>query len=373
MALPVLEGRLGGLVAGAFRVLSAAASRGVWVVGFSGGKDSSVLLDLVLRFLGGGCPGASGCPSKVLVVYSDTLLEPPPLRGFARSVLEAVAGLGLGGVEARVVEPAVGEDLVAMVLVRGYPAPSARFRWCTDRWKTGPARRLLRSVVGGSAGEGVAVLSAARAEEAAHRAARRPGPGGLALERDDVGGAAFVPLHEWRVGDVWGYMEAVGAPAWGAPGWGALRRVYAAAAGARMGCWACTLVSRDRGWEALAAAGLVDPVLVERLGAWRSLWLHLSRGRPELWRLPKARLRRRRGGEWRYRYGKLRPEARLLLYRCLEAVIESSPGDPVVVPLAERLALYRDVLEGLEEHRRGVEELLVRDPVAAGLARTCMG
>jgi hypothetical protein len=108
-------------------------------LGFSGGKDSSVLLDIVLRWPMDSCPeAAEECPERVVVIYSDTLLEPPVLRAYARGVVEAVNRLAASaGLHVRAVaaEPARGEDLVGMVVVRGYPAPSPRFRWCTDMWE----------------------------------------------------------------------------------------------------------------------------------------------------------------------------------------------------------------------------------------------
>lgn len=219
----------------------------------------------------------------------------------------------------------------------------------------------------------MAVLTAARAEEAAHRAARAPGDGWRIMEKDDIGGAAYAPLHEWRVSDVWAYIRATGAPVWGEPGWDELHRIYAATPNGRMGCWACTLVSRDGAWEALVSAGEVDGEVYRRLDAWRRLWLHMSRGRPDLWRTVKKRTVTRGGRTWRHHYSKLKPAARYLLSECLQAAVASRVDDPVLEPLIRRLRLYRDRLRGLEAYAREAGGLLGLDPEARRLHRLCTG
>ena len=362
-----------GLVEAAYRVLAAAAEKALWSIGFSGGKDSSVVLDLALRFLLDGCPGAPRCPRRVAVVYADTLLDPPGLRLYARGVVEAVNRLAEetgAPVAAAAAEPAPGEDIVAMVIVKGYPAPSPRFRWCSDRWKIRPSRAALEKILGRPGPGELAVITGVRAEEAAHRAARSPEPGAAwIIHRDDLGGSAYAPINNWTTRDVWAYIAAAREPAWRSPGWGELRRAYLGRPVLRMGCWACTLVARDKAWETLAREAAVDPGLYTGLDAWRRLWLHMSRARPDIWRQPKARTATKKGRTWRYRYGKLRPEARLILAKLLQAIAEAHGDNPVTKPLRERLRLYQAEIARLEEHAPAAEKLLQYDPAAAAIIK----
>ena len=159
--------RLRSLVEEANRVLERASGADLWVVSFSGGKDSSVLLDLVVRFL-----MKRGGP-EVAVVYSDTLLDWRPLREWALGVMGSLRILSERldlPLKAFVLRPREGESFLEMVLERRYPAPSPRFRWCTERLKVKPTLRLIRSLRPGR--NGVVMLTGIRYGESRERSGR---------------------------------------------------------------------------------------------------------------------------------------------------------------------------------------------------------
>ncbi len=326
-------------------VLVRASRHPYWLVAFSGGKDSTVLLDLVVGFLLEGCPGSpGGCP-RVLVVYGDTLLEPPPLRRYARGVVGALnrlasrEGLPLRAVAA---EPAPGEDLAGMV-ARGYTAPSPRFRWCTKRWKLLPARRALEAWLGRRPRPGeLAVLTGVRAEESTLRASRaRRGPRGCPAGScfKAPWGTGYAPILPWGAREVWGYLESH-TPAWGSPSWGILEEIYAATGSRgslRMGCWACTLIRRERAWHALEEAGLTPRGSTRILRGWVDTWLWLSRGIPWKARLPGP-----------HGYGKLKPEARWILLESLYLHAKDPRTAEILEPLKPRILKALETLETLK-------------------------
>ena len=361
--------KLDELIASSNLVFKSAASKPIWVIAFSGGKDSSVLLDLALRFLASN----ENRVKHAVIVYSDTLLEPPPLREYAIRVLDSIeSNVELRGINIRVlrVSPLVtNEDIVEMVIRRGYPAPSVRFRWCTDRWKIRPARVVFKRIFENPGRDKIAVFTGIRAEEAAHRS-RRIAMGYVYSKRvsDTFGGMPFAPLYAWRASNVWAYIREF-EPIWGDPSWKILEKLYAGLETVRGGCWACTLIARDRAWEALVRARLVDKELYALMTVWKRLWLHFSRVKPEYWRYIKRRRKTKKGKEWKFVYSKLREEARLALGLCLRNILlhEHYPRD-VSLQLIPKLEA---ILEKYNKYYESLRERLESDKTALTLIKMC--
>ena len=110
-----------------------------WIVGFSGGKDSTILLQLVFEML------LELPPSKRLrhvhVLSNDTLVESPILQNFIDKTLDqvrhAAEGLPLPMTVVKTT-PSPHHTFWVNLIGRGYPAPTRLFRWCTDRMKIRP-------------------------------------------------------------------------------------------------------------------------------------------------------------------------------------------------------------------------------------------
>ena len=120
-------------------------SRLPWVVGFSGGKDSTIAVHVIVEAIKRGVKF-----SKVYVVYEDTLLEYPSLRLSALETLNSLHKVSqeeLGSiVEPIVLKPKPGEDFISMMILRGYTAPGPRFRWCTRVLKLNPLKNFVHSL-----------------------------------------------------------------------------------------------------------------------------------------------------------------------------------------------------------------------------------
>ena len=108
----------------------------IWELGFSGGKDSTTTLTLLIEAMKRG----ANIP-KLYVVYADTLLEHPVLRKEALDALESLRTF-------KNIEPVrltPKEDFIIIMVERGYPEPNHRFRWCMARLKIRPMQDFIKN------------------------------------------------------------------------------------------------------------------------------------------------------------------------------------------------------------------------------------
>src|SRR5574340_491771 len=243
-----------------------------WVVGYSGGKDSTTALQLIWHAL-------AKLPKEQLVkplfiISSDTLVETPKIVDYINSSLkrmnEAAARLGLP-FSAHKVMPEIGDTFWVNLIGRGYPAPSTQFRWCTERMKIQPANRFILDKVA-RYGEVVVVLGV-RTSESATRAQvmslHRMKDSVLSRHTSLSNAFVYTPIEDFSVDDVWTYLLQVPSP-WGNNNRDLVTMYRNAQAGecplvvdqttpscgnSRFGCWTCTVVERDKASEGLLASG----------------------------------------------------------------------------------------------------------------------
>lgn len=141
-----------------------------WVIGYSGGKDSTATLQLVwyaLRQL----PETERNRKPVYVISTDTLVESPVIAKWVEHSLDYIrqeSGEQRMPFEVHRLTPKVNETFWVNLLGRGYPYPRATMRWCTDRLKIKPSNDFIKSVVS-EFGEAILLLGTRKAESA-HRA-----------------------------------------------------------------------------------------------------------------------------------------------------------------------------------------------------------
>lgn len=242
-----------------------------WVVGYSGGKDSTAVLQVVWLALAGLPAGQRRKP--VHVISTDTLVENPVVAAWVTHSLgvmgEAARDQGLP-VEPHRLTPAVTDSFWVNLIGRGYPAPRHKFRWCTERLKIKPSNGFIRTVVRAH-GEAILVLGTRKAESSgrAHRMA--------ALEarraRDLLSPNAalpnclvYTPVENWSNDDVWTFLMQTPNP-WGYSNKDLLSMYQGASpdgecplvvdattpscGDSRFGCWVCTLVDKDKSMSAM--------------------------------------------------------------------------------------------------------------------------
>lgn len=93
-----------------------------WMVGFSGGKDSTVLVSLIFEMLNSLDPKQRH--KMVHIVSSDTMVENPIVRDYMHDVSNMINIFGKSlRVDAKIIYPRVEDTFWCRVIGLGYPTP----------------------------------------------------------------------------------------------------------------------------------------------------------------------------------------------------------------------------------------------------------
>lgn len=244
-----------------------------WVIGYSGGKDSTATLELVWLAI-------EDLPSEkrkkaIHIINTDTLVESPVV---AKWVERSFDMMNIAASEKKLpfvthrLTPEVNNTFWVNLLGRGYPFPRLKYRWCTDRLKIQPVNKFIKDKIA-EHGEIILVLGTRKAESARRartmanyekkrvRELLSPNPS-LANE------LVFSPLEDWTDDDVWIFLMQYKNP-WGYSNMELLTLYKGATADnecplqdeknlpscgkSRFGCWVCTMVEKDKSMEAMVA------------------------------------------------------------------------------------------------------------------------
>lgn len=251
-----------------------------WIIGFSGGKDSTVLLTLVwiaLQRIRERNPYPYQLRRPVHVVCNDTMVENPIIASYVEDVLTKI------DTEAREqnlpifvkkTTPKLEESFWINVIGKGYPVPNNTFRWCTDRLKIKPTSDFLLEKID-EKGEAI-VLLGTRYEESAtrERSMKKHEIDGKRLSRHttNINTYVYAPIKELMLEEVWYIINALPSP-WKFDN-SILFQIYSDASAddyecptvvtnkehsscgqSRFGCWTCTVVKKDKSMTALIDNG----------------------------------------------------------------------------------------------------------------------
>lgn len=242
-----------------------------WVVGYSGGKDSSAVLQLIWLSLVSLDEDERTKP--VYVISTDTLVENPIVASWVQNSLDK---MGEAAREAKLpltphrLTPEVRNSFWVNLIGRGYPAPRPRFRWCTERLKINPSNKFIGEVVRAN-GEAIVVLGTRKAESAARnqvmtRLEGKQVRAKLSPNTTLPNAYVYSPIADWSNDDVWTFLMQRRNP-WGHNNKDLLTLYQGASADgecplvidastpscgdSRFGCWVCTLVEQDRSMQAM--------------------------------------------------------------------------------------------------------------------------
>ena len=242
-----------------------------WIIGFSGGKDSTLLLQLVWNAISKIKDVA--WTRDIYVVCNDTLVENPKIVDFIERTLKRVEKAAVEqGLPIRVerTRPRLEDTFWLNVVGKGYPSPTNMFRWCTERLKINPTTRFITEKIN-EKGEAI-ILLGTRTDESANRARsiKKHEIKGQRLRKHLLPNAfVYAPIKDVSINELWQYLMQV-APPWGGTHKELVTLYRNANSGdcplviddttpscgsSRFGCWVCTVVSKDKSMDALIENG----------------------------------------------------------------------------------------------------------------------
>jgi len=243
-----------------------------WIIGFSGGKDSTVMLMLVWLSL---LKVKNEIDEKYLrrevwVVCNDTLVENPVVTNYVNNVLRKIEISAIKHnlpVKVKQTIPRLEDSFWLNMIGKGYPAPNNAFRWCTERLKIKPTARFVEEITKGDKKQEAIILVGTRKTESTTRAKsiKKHEIKGKRLTKHPLQKSVFVysPIKELKLEEIWYIINTFKSP-WGADN-KELFDMYADASAddyecptmvsnkehkscgqSRFGCWTCTVVKKDK-------------------------------------------------------------------------------------------------------------------------------
>ena len=239
-----------------------------WMIGFSGGKDSTMLVMLVFEMLA--TLKSNQITKKIYITSSDTMVENPVVERYMLKMSQKIGEVGAKyNIQTDIVRPEADKTFWSYLIGLGYPTPEPPgFRWCTDRLKIRPINKFTLDTIKKN-GEVVMLLGVRKAESSyrARGISAREVEGKLLVRHTDIENAyVYNPLTEIPNKLVWEYLlKNDGITPWETDNkylfslyqgedlgeeqsvLGEVDKDKIAVTGnSRFGCWICTMVKEDK-------------------------------------------------------------------------------------------------------------------------------
>ena len=243
-----------------------------WILGFSGGKDSTCMIQMAWNALKN-LP-RDKLTKNIHVISSDTLIESPQIvdriTGSLARIEEAAKMDGLP-ITTNLLRPPTSDTFWVRVLGMGYPAPTPMFRWCTEMLKISNADRFIREKVS-EHGEVIVLLGTRKSESSTRQQTMNLleiKNSVLSHHKTYAQTYVYTPLVDFETDDVWNYLLQNKNP-WGENNRDLLALYQDANAaecplvvdtstpscgGGRFGCWTCTVVEKQKSLDGMIESG----------------------------------------------------------------------------------------------------------------------
>lgn len=242
-----------------------------WMIGYSGGKDSTAAVQLVWMAI-------EQLPERdrkktIHIMNTDTLVESPVVSKWVDKSLKSMKKeseqKGLPFVPTKLI-PDYNNTFWVNLIGRGYPFPRMKYRWCTDRLKIQPVNNFIKNKIAEHGG--IILVLGTRKQESSRRNRTMTN-----LEKKRVrellspnptlaNELVFSPMEDWTDDDVWSFLLQYKNP-WNYSNMDLMTMYRGATADnecplqidksaptcgkSRFGCWVCTMVEKDKSMEAM--------------------------------------------------------------------------------------------------------------------------
>jgi DNA sulfur modification protein DndC len=247
-----------------------------WIVGFSGGKDSTLVTHGVFQALEETPPSLR--TREIHIVSNDTMVESPlVLAHLDRSSRDIEAGAEALGLPIQIArtKPELDKTFWTLLIGKGYPTPNQQMRWCTDRLKIQPTSEYIKANIEKSS-SAIVVLGVRKSESNTRLQSINKHSNlensNLTPHGSLIGAFIFRPIVDLTTDEVWEILGSQEAP-WGGNHKGLIQLYRDAEGGecpvvlskdeapgcgtnsSRFGCWTCTVVEKDKSLQGFVDSG----------------------------------------------------------------------------------------------------------------------
>ncbi|AWJ85166.1 phosphoadenosine phosphosulfate reductase [Azospirillum sp. TSH58] len=236
-----------------------------WGLAWSGGKDSTAILTLLVHLID---TGKIRRPKTLTAFYADTRQELPPLAIAALRIMDQIRARGIA---VQVVTAPLDKRFLVYILGRGVPPPNNNtLRWCMRQIKVDPMTAAIEQQLAAINGTFLMITgvrmgeSAARDQRIALSCGKDGGECGQGWYQQVLPNAkgirgriaTLAPLLHWRVCHVWEWLMFDAHAA----GWATadIADAYggdeAEEINARTGCVGCPLAQKEKALESILKA-----------------------------------------------------------------------------------------------------------------------
>ncbi len=245
-----------------------------WLVGYSGGKDSTLLVSLVYEAVKRLKMAGSKLSKKIYVITSDTMVENPVVKRYMHTSSQSINTAADRWhddlpIEAHIIYPEPEQTFWSRIIGLGYPTPEPPgFRWCTERLKINPMNKFVNDRINES-GEIIILLGVRKGESTTRLktiTAREIEGKLLNLHNDIPNAYVYNPITDVPNALVWEFLLKEDCRSlWGTD----MRYLFNLYQGesmgeeqsvlgeidrdkipvtgnSRFGCWCCTMVKEDK-------------------------------------------------------------------------------------------------------------------------------